>query len=152
MQPSPANEENIWHIDNELNLSDFHWVQRDGNTPGDCLLGKGSYAEVRLCKSKSNKLYACKVVNKAKIAKTNMQAYIQQEFEIHRRMKHPHILRLHGVAQDRDNVYIYLDYCKNNSLYSHYRKRKRLKEEEAFVFFLQTALGIPSLSICLTVF
>ena len=137
---SPTNEDR-WQINNELDLSDFPCVKKDGRTPGICLLGKGSYAEVRLCLGPKNKLYACKVVNKAKIAKTNMQAYIKQEFEIHQRMKHPHVLRLHGVAQDPENVYIYLDYCKNNSLYKHFRKRRRLKEEEAFVFFLQTALG-----------
>jgi serine/threonine protein kinase len=131
-----------WDIAESFTKDDFEWVNKDGTSPGMCILGQGSYGKVQLCKNKKNKLLACKIIDKKKVVKTNMENYIKQEIEVHRKMKHPHILKLHGCCQDSQFVYILLDYCKNNSLYKHLTKQKKIKEKSAFTFFFQTALGI----------
>lgn len=131
----------LWSLESNFQLSDFQWVDKSGKNPGEHILGKGSYAEVKLCKNKKNKLFACKIIPKDKVIKLKMQTYIQQEIDLHLKMKHPHILKLHGCAQDSNNVYLFLEYCKKNCLYFYIKKNKKLSENAAFTFFFQTALG-----------
>jgi len=135
------NHLNNWKIPTNLDLKDFQWVKKNGITPGEYILGKGSYAEVKLCRNRQNKLFACKIIEKKKVAKLKMEMYIKQEIELHLTMKHPHILKLYGCAQDNDHIYLFLDYCKNNCVYFYIKTKKRLSENAAFTFFLQTALG-----------
>ena len=134
-------DQNTWDIPTKMNIEDFQWVDKTGKAPGEYILGQGSYAEVKLCRNKKNKLFACKIIQKKKVARLKMQQYIKQEIELHLKMKHPHILKLYGCAQDESNIYLFLDYCKNNCVYFYMKKKKRLKENAAFTFFFQTALG-----------
>ena len=136
------NHSNNWNIPSNLKLTDFQWVGKNGKSPGDFLLGKGSYAEVKLCRNRANKLFACKIIQKKKVKKLKMETYIKQEIELHLTMKHPHILKLYGCAQDSDHIYLFLDYCRNNCVYYYIKTKKRLSENAAFTFFFQTALGI----------
>lgn len=138
---SESDFETDWDITESFTKDDFEWVNEDGSSPGNFLLGQGSYGKVKLCKDKDGKLLACKIIDKKKVTKKNMENYIKQEIELHRKMKHPHILKLYGCCQDSEFVYILLDYCKNNSVYTHLTKQKKLKEKTAFTFFFQTALG-----------
>ena len=124
-----------------LNINDFQWVDKTGQSPGECVLGKGSYAEVKLCRNKENQLFACKIIEKKKVEKLKMEDYIQQEIKLHLKMNHRNILKLWGCAQDEKFIYFFLDYCKNNCVYFYIKKKKRLKENAAFTFFFQTALG-----------
>lgn len=132
---------NNWDIPTNLNCKDFQWVDKTGKAVGEYILGRGSYAEVRLCRNKYNRLFACKIIPKKKVIKLKMEAYIKQEINLHLGMDHPHILKLFGCAQDRKNVYLYLDFCRNNCLYHHLRRKGKLSENSSFTFFFQTALG-----------
>jgi protein kinase A len=140
------NHENIssekWNIPENYNLGDFQWVNTSGNGPGTCILGIGSFGEVRLCKNNDGKLFACKILEKQKIIRNQMENYVKQEISLQMRMKHAHIIKLYGCTQDKKFIYIFLDYCKNNSLYKSLKKQSTFKEKSAFVFFFQTALGI----------
>lgn len=42
-------------------------------------------------------------------------------------------------------MFLILELAENGSLFSYLRKRKRLPENEAFVYFFQTCLGIDYL-------
>lgn len=130
-----------WNIPTKMDIKDFQWVDKSGKAPGEYVLGQGSYGEVKLCRNKNNKLFACKIIEKKKVEKLKMEIYIKQEVELHLKMKHPHILKLHGCAQDEKHIYLFLDYCKNNCVYFYMKKKKRIKENAAFTFFFQTALG-----------
>lgn len=134
-------DQNKWDFPTKMELKDFQWVDKSGKAPGEYILGTGSYGEVRLCRDRKNRLFACKVIQKKKVVKLKMETYVKQEVELHLKMRHPHILKLFGVAQDEDSIYLFLDFCKNNCLYFYMKKKKRLKENAAFTFFFQTALG-----------
>lgn len=130
-----------WDIPTNLNISDFQWVDKTGKSPGEFVLGKGSYAEVKLCRNRDHKLFACKIIEKKKVTIHKMEIYIKQEIELHLKMSHRNILKLWGCGQDESNIYLFLDYCKNNCVYMYLKKKKRLKENASFTFFFQTALG-----------
>jgi serine/threonine protein kinase len=138
----------LWDIPTKLDVKNFQWVKKNGKSPGNHILGKGSYGEVKLCRNQNNKLFACKIIEKKRVTKLKMEAYIKQEVELHLQMKHPHILKLYGCAQDEENIYLFLDYCKNNCVYFYLKKKKNLKENAAFTFFFQTALGKFCYSVC----
>lgn len=44
---------------------------------------------------------------------------------------HPNILKLYGVFNDQENVYLILEYMQEGTLYSQLKKKKIMKPEEA---------------------
>jgi len=60
-------------------------------------------------------------------------------------MDHPHVIKLLHYFEDKENVYLILQYAENGSLFRYLKKKSRFKEEEAFVYFFQTCLGIDYL-------
>lgn len=70
---------------------------------------------------------------------------IKSEIKIQRRMDHGHILKLRFFFEDKESVYIVQDYCEGGSLYGYFKSHKKLKEQEAFVYFFQTCLGLDYL-------
>jgi len=71
--------------------------------------------------------------------------YLKNEIKIQKQLDHPHIVKLHHYFQDKENVYLVLEYAENNNLFFYLRKKKKLSEREAFFFFSQTCLGIDYL-------
>jgi serine/threonine protein kinase len=43
------------------------------------------------------------------------------------------------------NLYIVLEFCSNGNLYTYIRDKKIIEEEEAFIYFFQTALALEYL-------
>lgn len=60
-------------------------------------------------------------------------------------MDHPHVIKLLHYFEDKENVYLILQYAENGSLFRYLKKKGHFKEEEAFVYFFQTCLGIDYL-------
>jgi serine/threonine protein kinase len=57
-------------------------------------------------------------------------------------MNHPHILKLYHFFEDETYIYLILELAENGNLFQYIRKKKRLSEPEAFVYFFQTCLAI----------
>ena len=55
------------------------------------------------------------------------------------------MLKLRFFFEDKEHVYIILDYCKGGSLYSYFKNHGKLPEQDAFVYFFQTCLGLDYL-------
>ncbi|CAD8100213.1 unnamed protein product [Paramecium sonneborni] len=121
---------------------DFEIIIKDNKME----LGKGSYGCVKLVKDKQNgQMYAMKVMNKKQIFEYCSVENLKREIKIQRRLQHPHITKLFHYFEDKENVFLILELAENGSLFSYIRKRKRLPENEAFVYFFQTCLGIDYL-------
>jgi polo-like kinase 1 len=56
---------------------------------------------------------------------------LQAEIKIHRTLKHKHVCEYKHFFEDRDNCYILLELCHNQSLNEMIKRRKRLTEPEA---------------------
>ncbi|CAK71603.1 unnamed protein product (macronuclear) [Paramecium tetraurelia] len=124
------------------NIDDFEFIVKDGKSE----LGKGSYGQVKLVKDRQNgQLYAMKILNKKRIFEYWSTENLKREIKIQRRLSHPHIVKLYHYFEDKENVYLILELAENGSLFVYIRRRKRLPEKEAFVYFFQTCLGIEYL-------
>ena len=80
-------------------------------------LGKGAYAKVLLGKHNiNNKLYAIKKINKNMLNNYEKQHEVHIEKQILAELRHPNIVKLNKTFQDKKNLYLALEYCKNKDL------------------------------------
>jgi len=77
---------------------------------------------------------------------------LKRETRIQKRLNHPHILKLYQYFEDKEQVYLVLEYAQKGSLGDYLRKaysnsslQRILPEREAFVYFIQTCLGLDYL-------
>jgi len=65
-----------------------------------------------------------------------------REVEIHKTLKHENIIRLFTSLEDENYIYLVLEYAAQGNLFYTIRNKKRLTEDEAFYYFIQTCAGI----------
>lgn len=70
---------------------------------------------------------------------------LKREIKIQKKLTHPHIIKLIHYFEDKENVYLILEYAENGSLFRYLKKKGKFTEYEAFVYFFQTCLGIDYL-------
>ena len=71
--------------------------------------------------------------------------HLKREVKIQKKLDHPHVIKLYHYFEDKENVYLILEYAENGSLFFYLRKKKKLTEEESFIYFFQTCVGIDYL-------
>jgi len=81
----------------------------------------------------------------ADVMRTHSLENIKTEVRLQRKLDHPHIARLYFYFNDKDNIYIALEYYPNGNLAKYLQKNGRLTEVEAFYYFVQTALAVEYL-------
>ncbi|CAD8181572.1 unnamed protein product [Paramecium pentaurelia] len=109
-------------------------------------LGKGSFGAVRLVKDRTNgQLHAMKIMNKKDIFEYCSIENLKREIRIQRKLNHPNITQLFHYFEDKDKVYLILEYAEHGSLFQLLKRRGKLNENEALKFFKQTCLGIDYL-------
>lgn len=64
----------------------------------------------------TNQIFAGKIVSKKLLVKSNQKEKMTQEINIHRNVKHKHIVGFHGFFEDNDFVYVILELCHRRSL------------------------------------
>ena len=123
--------------DRPISLKDFTVVQ---------LIGKGSFGEVFLVKQKfTGELCAMKVLKKEKIFAQNLQKYVLAERNILSYINHPFIVSLKFAFQDREKVFLILEYCAGGNLSGCIHRFGRLSEEVARVYLCEILLAIAEL-------
>ncbi|KIP06308.1 hypothetical protein PHLGIDRAFT_72901 [Phlebiopsis gigantea 11061_1 CR5-6] len=113
------------------------------------LLGSGSYGVVygtldlhmraQSSLSKTSSRLAIKVLRKADLSSSAAQR-VRREVAAHRQMSdHPNVVRMHEAFEDKDFVYIVLDYCPGGDLFGKIVDEKLyfMKDEIAKSVFLQ---------------
>ena len=99
-------------------------------------LGRGSYGCVKLAREKATgTLYALKIMSKKTIFEYCTVDNLKREIKIQKKLSHPHICRLHHYFEDKENVYLVLEYAENGNLFHFLRKKHKFSENEAFVYF-----------------
>lgn len=84
-------------------------------------------------------------MNKSQLMINSSIDHLKREIKIQKKLDHPHIIKLYHYLEDKDNVYLILEYAPNGNLFFYLRKKKKLTEKEAFIYFLQTCIGIDYL-------
>ncbi|KAK6461550.1 hypothetical protein DFJ63DRAFT_297724 [Scheffersomyces coipomensis] len=121
-------------------------------------LGRGSTGRVRLAKNINNgKLAAVKIVPKSNFKRLENPKYkhsdslsnkdrlpygIEREIIIMKLISHPNIMGLYDVWENKNDLYLILEYIEGGELFDYLIKRGRLQEFEAINYFKQIINGI----------
>jgi serine/threonine protein kinase len=65
-----------------------------------------------------------------------------REVDIHKKLKHENIIRLHTSFEDSHFIYLVLEYAAKGNLFFIIRNKRQLSEDEAFYFFMQACSGL----------
>lgn len=95
-------------------------------------LGEGLYGEVYLVENKAtNKLWVLKC-HKKEVMKEKFEEKFQSEFDVIKKIDHPHIYTVYAFYHDSENYYILSEYLKGGELFDFLAKRKTINEKEAY--------------------
>lgn len=107
------------------------------------VLGKGGFAKCyEMIDLNTNVVYAGKIIPHSRIAKRNQKLKILREVELHKDLKHKHVVEFHSYFEDNENVYIILENCPRKSLVHVLKNRKYLTEEEVRYYVKQLIEGV----------
>lgn len=117
-----------------------------------CLLGKGGFSEVHKgFDLKEQRYVACKIHQLNREWKEDKKAnYIKhalREYNIHKTLDHPRIVKLHDVFEiDNNSFCTVLEYQKGNDLDFYLKQNKVIPEKEARSIMVQTASALRYLN------
>jgi serine/threonine protein kinase len=67
---------------------------------------------------------------------------IMREINIHRRLIHENIVRLHSFHEDNLYFYLIMDYISKGTLYERIKMNNELSESQAFKYFIQVVSAV----------
>jgi polo-like kinase 1 len=106
-------------------------------------LGKGGFAKCYEVKDlETHKKWAVKIVAKATLVKSRAKAKFSTEIKIHRSIKHQYVVQFQDVFEDKENYYVLMELCQNNTMLELVKRRKRLTEPETKFYMLQIISAI----------
>uniref|UniRef100_A0A8C1NDQ8 Serine/threonine-protein kinase PLK n=1 Tax=Cyprinus carpio TaxID=7962 RepID=A0A8C1NDQ8_CYPCA len=136
--------------DNSRTGTEYSRIITDPNT-GKCycrgkVLGKGGFAKCyEMTDLSSSKVYAAKIIPHSRVSKPHQREKINREIDLHRALSHKHIVHFYHHFEDKDNIYILLEYCSRRSLAHILKARKVLTEPEVRYYLKQTVSALKYL-------
>ena len=120
-------------------FSDYYELQK--------VIGEGAYGIVYLgINKKTGEKVAIKTIDKVKISNLKSKEYIMNEIDILKKCYHPNIVRLLDHFEDKDYIYIVLEYIEGGTLRDYFEKELYdFTEEQAANIMSQIAKGIKYL-------
>ncbi|XP_063051067.1 serine/threonine-protein kinase PLK2b [Engraulis encrasicolus] len=121
------------------------------NATGKCycrgkVLGKGGFAKCyEMTDLSTSKVYAAKIVPHARVSKPHQREKIDKEIELHKALHHKNIVHFYHHFEDKDNIYILLEYCSRRSLAHILKARKVLTEPEVRYYLKQIVSALKYL-------
>eukprot|EP00359_Climacostomum_virens_P003163 CAMPEP_0204918302 /NCGR_PEP_ID=MMETSP1397-20131031/16062_1 /ASSEMBLY_ACC=CAM_ASM_000891 /TAXON_ID=49980 /ORGANISM="Climacostomum Climacostomum virens, Strain Stock W-24" /LENGTH=647 /DNA_ID=CAMNT_0052091551 /DNA_START=1 /DNA_END=1941 /DNA_ORIENTATION=- len=133
-----------WRRGHQLRCNSLQrFALQDFSEEPDQILGKGSYGEVRLVRQRTTgSLFAMKVVHKKQFERQSKLSVLLREIDVHRSLKHPHIVQLFDHFEDDRCIYLLLEYAPGGSLFSSITKQRGLGESDGARTFKETCEGI----------
>ena len=110
------------------------------------LLGRGGFAYCYefVCQD-NNKVFAAKVINKENLQQPRQKQKLLIEIKIHKSLHHNQVVAFEHNFEDKENVYILLELCKNQTLNELLKRRKTLTELEVQCYIIQLIKGLQYL-------
>ena len=101
-------------------------------------LGKGGFAKCyEMKRVDTGKIFAAKVFDKKGLSNGRSRKKLINEIKLHKKLHHLNIVNFEHFFEDKENVYILLELCSNQTLNEMVKGRKRLKEIEVQCYSLQ---------------
>ncbi|XP_071383187.1 NUAK family SNF1-like kinase 1, partial [Centroberyx affinis] len=88
---------------------------------------------------------AIKSIRKEKIRDEQDMVHIRREIEIMSALRHPHIISIYEVFENKDKIVIVMEYASKGELYDYISERRRLSERETRHFFRQIVSAVHHL-------
>ncbi|KAL4612762.1 NUAK family SNF1-like kinase 1 [Arapaima gigas] len=106
-------------------------------------LGRGTYGKVKKAIERhSGREVAIKSIRKERIKDEQDMVHIRREIEIMSSLKHPHIIAIYEVFENKDKIVIVMEYASKGELYDYISERRRLSERETRRFFRQIVSAV----------
>uniref|UniRef100_A0A8C5BEV9 Serine/threonine-protein kinase PLK n=1 Tax=Gadus morhua TaxID=8049 RepID=A0A8C5BEV9_GADMO len=110
------------------------------------VLGKGGFAKCyEMTDLSTSKVYAAKIIPHTRVSKPHQREKIDREIELHKVLHHKHIVHFYHHFEDKENIYILLEYCNRKSLAHILKARKVLTEPEVRYYLRQIVSGLKYL-------
>uniref|UniRef100_A0A5F8GZD4 Serine/threonine-protein kinase PLK2 n=1 Tax=Monodelphis domestica TaxID=13616 RepID=A0A5F8GZD4_MONDO len=110
------------------------------------LPGGGGFAKCyEMTDLTNNKVYAAKIIPHSRVAKPHQREKIDKEIELHRILHHRHVVQFYHYFEDKENIYILLEYCSRRSMAHILKARKVLTEPEVRYYLRQIVSGLKYL-------
>ena len=101
-------------------------------------LGKGGFARCyEMKRVDTGKIFAAKVFDKKGLSNGRSRKKLINEIKLHKKLNHLNIVNFEHFFEDKENVYILLELCSNQTLNELVKRRKRLGEIEVQCYSLQ---------------
>merc|ERR1719229_1934060 len=111
------------------------------------VLGKGAYGKVFQVRKNSNgRVYAMKVINKAKIAdsKTDVR-HTRTERDVLVRVDHPFLIKLHYAFETAERLYLVQEFCRGGELFRLLEHERMIMEDSARFYLCQIVCALEYL-------
>ncbi|KAJ8382812.1 hypothetical protein SKAU_G00035900 [Synaphobranchus kaupii] len=106
-------------------------------------LGRGTYGKVKKAIERhSGREVAIKSIRKEKIKDEQDMVHIRREIEIMSSLRHPYIISIYEVFENKDKIVIVMEYASKGELYDYISERRRLSERETRHFFRQIVSAV----------
>ncbi|XP_038136356.1 NUAK family SNF1-like kinase 1 [Cyprinodon tularosa] len=106
-------------------------------------LGRGTYGKVKKAiERQTGREVAIKSIRKEKIKDEQDMVHIRREIEIMSSLRHPHIISIYEVFENKDKIVIVMEYASKGELYDYISERRRLSERETRHFFRQIVSAV----------
>ncbi len=106
-------------------------------------VGSGGFSKVYLARKKASGLfYALKLMDKENIRAKEKEVIVENERSVMMRLEHPFIVKLLYAFESRHFVVFATEFCPGGELFYNLRLIRRLREEQARVYFVEILLGI----------
>ncbi len=117
--------------------------KEDFESLSDSNIGVGGFGRVYKVKHrKTGKIFAIKVVNKAKILENELGGQMKLEVEIMYKLDHPNIIKLYDHYEDEESFYLVMEYAAKGQLYTKLKLLGRLDERLAAQYIREVVSAI----------
>ncbi len=99
------------------------------------IIGKGGFGRVwKVEQKKTQKEYALKEMSKLKVIDKKSENSINSELNFLSKLNHPFLVNLHYAFQDKDNLYLTMDFLSGGDLRYHISRYRKFSEEQTRFF------------------
>eukprot|EP01128_Nolandella_sp_AFSM9_P009388 TRINITY_DN5994_c0_g1_i1.p1 TRINITY_DN5994_c0_g1~~TRINITY_DN5994_c0_g1_i1.p1 ORF type:complete len:628 (+),score=99.85 TRINITY_DN5994_c0_g1_i1:176-2059(+) len=109
-------------------------------------IGIGSYGVVRLCRHKTtNQTFCVKILNKQLLVRSAQTEHVRNEKLVLEAINNQGIVQLYGTFNDRDSVYLLLEFVPGGEIFYYIRKFGRLSTAVSIFYASETFLTLKYL-------
>ena len=109
-------------------------------------IGEGGFGVVyKVQKKDDGKIFAMKSQNKKLLDRNNKLMYAVRECKIMKDLNHPFVVNLYFAFQNRNYLYLVIDYCSGGDLAQLIKDQCRLDEKTARFYLAETLLSLEYL-------